>query len=130
MLVFLLTAFQASVLLIGGMGDKYNFLRARACHFTPFYTTVEVKYTKSVKISKIIKKKPITTGTTNTAWASYLALLFIARMYPSHTSDRFGDDMASLLQVGRLLGHLAKPGMSEDMLINRIMVRWILITEC
>ncbi|KAG0146048.1 hypothetical protein CROQUDRAFT_657836 [Cronartium quercuum f. sp. fusiforme G11] len=112
------------LLLLAGKGARYSFIKPRVCQFTPFYTIVETEYNTSIKSIKVIKKDPVTNTTANAARIFYKGLLLAASMYPSDSTDRLGDDVLSLLEIGRLLGHLSDSETTEDILVNRIFEKY------
>ncbi|KAG0145401.1 hypothetical protein CROQUDRAFT_671776 [Cronartium quercuum f. sp. fusiforme G11] len=105
------------LLLLAGQGPRYNSFigKPRVCQFTPFFTKVEVQYTSSVNITRVISKTPVNTTTSNVAKLMYGGLLDAIALYASDVRNKVAEDIFSLF------GLVADLSIPNDALLNKIL---------
>ncbi|MBW0465922.1 hypothetical protein O181_005637 [Austropuccinia psidii MF-1] len=89
----------AYLLILGGYGPNYSFITPRACQFTPFFTLVEVEYSSSVHVNRVISREPVTAATSSVSRHIYFGILDAMQAYAADVRNMVGDDISSLYGI-------------------------------
>ncbi|MBW0466311.1 hypothetical protein O181_006026 [Austropuccinia psidii MF-1] len=103
------------LLILGGFGPMYSFIVPRACQFHPYFTTVQVEYSSTVNISRVLSREPVTTMTSTIADSVYGSIPAAMRQYAVDVRNKVGDDIMSLYTITTDLTS------QDDVLLNSIL---------
>ncbi|MBW0491375.1 hypothetical protein O181_031090 [Austropuccinia psidii MF-1] len=89
----------AYLLILGGYGPMYSFITPRTCQFTPYFTLVEVEYSRKVNVNRVISREAVTAATSAVSRLVYSAMFDTMQEYAVDARNKVGDDISSLYGI-------------------------------
>ncbi|KAI8460015.1 hypothetical protein BY996DRAFT_6429779 [Phakopsora pachyrhizi] len=89
----------SQLLIMAGYGPMYSFIAPRVCQFTPYFTWSEVVYTRTVNVTRVLSRTPVTRASQRLAQYIFDGVIDAMDEYVVDKRDKIGDDLSSLYGI-------------------------------